>query len=292
MPSNQPLFTPTRPAEPALCVLASSSSGNCSVLTLPAAPSRLSPSPSFLLLDMGLGLRRTRAELARLGLALDDAVAVILTHLDTDHWNPGWARWLPAHTRILAHRRHVEYGTRWGALPRRAEPLDDTLDLPGGITARPALLSHDTLGVTTLRFELPRGDSLGFATDVGRVSPDLVEHLAGVGVLAIESNYCPRLQAASDRPWWLKQRIMGGAGHLSNEQCADAVARIAPARHVVLLHLSRDCNRPEVAAKHHRRAPYTLTIASHEHPTPWVSLSSNKTAPTTSPLPSSHLLPS
>ncbi len=222
---------------------------------------------------MGLGLRRTHAELARLGLALDDAFAVILTHLDTDHWNPGWARWLPSRTRILAHRRHVEYGTRWGALPRRAEPLDDALELPGGVTALPTLLSHDSLGVTTLRFELPGGDSLGFATDVGHVSPSLVERLAGVAVLAIESNYCPRMQAASDRPWWLKQRIMGGSGHLSNEQCADAVARIAPTRHVVLLHLSRDCNRPDVAAEHHRRAPYELTIASHEHPTPWVSLS-------------------
>jgi len=226
---------------------------------------------------MGLGLRRTHAELNRLGLALDDAHAVILTHLDTDHWNPGWARWLPSHTRILAHRRHVAHGTRWGALPRRAEPLDDTLELPGGVTALPTLLSHDDLGVTTLRFELPRGDSLGFATDVGHVSPALVERLAGVAVLAIESNYCPRLQAASERPWWLKQRIMGGSGHLSNEQCADAIARIAPTRHVVLLHLSRDCNRPDVAAKHHRRAPYELTIASHEHPTPWVPLSAATT---------------
>ncbi len=272
MPGSLIPRTPARPAGPALCVLASSSSGNCSVLTLPGLSSALRPSPSFPLLDMGLGLRRTRAELSRLGLSLDDAAAVILTHLDVDHWNAGWSRWLPARTRILAHRRHVEHGVRRGVLPRRVEPLDGAPDLPGGVAAHPALLAHDALGVATLRFDLPGGGSLGWATDVGRVSPGLVEHLAGVGVLAIESNYCPRMQAASDRPWWLKQRIMGGSGHLSNEQCAEAVARIAPVRHVVLLHLSRDCNRPEIAARHHGRAPYALTIASPEYATPWVPI--------------------
>jgi phosphoribosyl 1,2-cyclic phosphodiesterase len=57
------------------------------------------------------------------------------------------------------------------------------------------------------------------------------------------------MQLASNRPGFLKDRIMGGKGHLSNEECIDAVRAIAWPRepeHVVLLHLSRECNCPDL----------------------------------------------
>ncbi|XOV75295.1 MAG: hypothetical protein ACFHWZ_18080 [Phycisphaerales bacterium] len=50
----------------------------------------------------------------------------------------------------------------------------------------------------------------------------------GVDVLAIESNYCRDMQVASDRPEFLKSRIMDGSGHLSNDECLDAVHAISP----------------------------------------------------------------
>ena len=93
---------------------------------------------------------------------------------------------------------------------------------------------------------------------------DLFRH---VDVLAIESNYCPVMQENSDRPEFLKRRIMDGSGHLSNQQSAAAVRAIAPKKHVVLLHLSRQCNTPELAAMGHAGAPYELTVAHHEVPT-------------------------
>jgi phosphoribosyl 1,2-cyclic phosphodiesterase len=138
------------------------------------------------------------------------------------------------------------------------------------VTLEPILLSHDELGVAAFRFSLPCGGTLGFATDLGRVTDELVDHLRGVDVLAIESNYCPVMQAGSPRPEFLKRRITGGAGHLSNEECAVAVARAEPVSEVVLLHLSRQCNTPELASAGHAGAPYRLSLAAQDEATDWI----------------------
>jgi phosphoribosyl 1,2-cyclic phosphodiesterase len=102
----------------------------------------------------------------------------------------------------------------------------------------------------------------------------MIDHLRGVDVLALESNYCPVLQVASDRPRFLKDRIMCGSGHLSNEQCARAVGLIAPRSHVVLLHLSQECNTPELALAGHRDRGYGVTVSSQHEATAWIDFES------------------
>lgn len=247
-----------------LCVLASGSSGNCTVLSL---------ATGLVLIDAGLSPRRTGKMLAALGLGLDQVSDVIITHLDHDHFHSGWGGALPSRARVRLHRRHLGRAAREGMLHHRTEPFEGPFELAGAGVVSPALLEHDSLGVAAFRMEFDGGGSLGFATDVGRPTARLVEHLRGVDVLAIESNYCPKMQAASARPWFLKSRIMGGAGHLSNPQCVRAAQDIGPARHVVLLHLSRECNRPELAAEGHAGAGYGLTISSQDSPTSWIEVS-------------------
>lgn len=262
-----------------LCVLASGSSGNCSVLVTrgPAGrPGRVA------LIDAGLSPSRTRRLLADQGLSLGQVDDIVLTHLDHDHYHHGWNRVRDCKATARMHRRHIGRAERDGRLLSRNEPFEGAFEM-GPITAWSTLLDHDDLGVAVLRFEI-QSDSgvceLGFATDLGRPKPRLVEHLAGVDVLAIESNYCPELQAASNRPSFLKQRIMGGAGHLSNQQCADAVAEIAPREHVVFLHISRQCNEPARVATLHEAADYAWTIASQHEPTQWIWMTA---APRTAP---------
>lgn len=261
------LFThsgsPRTPVAAWLCVLASGSSGNCSVLVTERNGSR-----QVHLIDAGLSPRRTRVALAALGLAFDEIHTVLITHLDHDHWNPNMNNALPERAWFVMHKRHTHAAQRHGMLSRRTHVLEEaTTSLPH-FAVSASLGSHDEHGVCVFRFEFGDGaGSLGFATDLGRVSDRVAAHLAGVDVLAIESNYCPDLQRRSPRPVQLKNRIMGGAGHLSNPQCAEAVSRIAPREHVVLLHLSQECNRPELAAAGHTNASYTLTIASQNAPT-------------------------
>lgn len=251
----------------ALCVLASGSRGNCSLLAW-----RVAARTHYALVDMGLSPRRTRLLLAQAGLGLHQIDLFLLTHLDSDHFHAGWRTALPGDAHVHVHRRHARRAAGAGLLAQRVRTFDEPFEAPGGMAVRPTLLRHDSDGVAAFRFDL-RGCSIGFATDVGRVTMELVDHMRAVDVLAIESNYCPKLQLASARPDFLKQRIMGGSGHLSNEQSVRAVRAIGPRRHVVLLHLSQECNRAELAAREHAGAPYTLTVSSQHVPTRWVRVS-------------------
>jgi len=268
-------------ARAALCVLASGSRGNCSILTyqLPGEPARLA------LIDAGLSPRRTRRLLASVGKDLDQVDDVLVTHLDRDHFHAGWSAGLPPRARVHLHRRHFSRAERLGlhrARPRVMEPQG--FPLRGGLAVRPFAADHDTLGVVAFRLEAP-GLSIGFATDLGRVPGGLVDHLRGVDLLAIESNYCPRMQAVSDRPVFLKRRITGGAGHLSNEECLRAVGRIGPRAHVVLLHLSQECNTPERASDGHLGRCYALTVSSQHRPTAWVKVAAPASAAPVAPPP-------
>lgn len=258
----------------AIRVLGSGSAGNCSVICRTAPDGRR----RALLIDAGLSPRRTLRLLRESDLTLDHLDAVLLTHLDSDHWRIAWRSVLPRSVPILAHRRHRDWGVHQAILPEWTVGFEGPFDV-GGIRVLPAIVAHDDLGVAAFRFELASADgptatppaTLGYATDLGRVTPKLVEHLRGVGVLAIESNYCRAMQLGSDRPWALKQRIMGGRGHLSNHEAVEAVAALAP-RHVVFLHLSRECNRAELVAGLHAGGDYEFTIAEQHRPTRWVRI--------------------
>jgi phosphoribosyl 1,2-cyclic phosphodiesterase len=247
-----------------LCVLASGSAGNCSLLVRGDGPFR-----RVTMIDCGLSPLRTRRMLAGMGLGFDRVDDILVTHLDSDHFHPGWTRALPRHARLHLHARHIRRAVKEGIDTSRVELFDSAFAIPAGVTIHPTLVEHDAWGVVAFRFDFGR-ESLGYATDVGSVTPELIDAMRGVDVLAIESNYCPEMQIASERPEFLKQRIMGGSGHLSNGQCADAVRAIGSARHVVLLHLSRQCNTPERASAAHIGAAYALTVTSQHEPAPAV----------------------
>jgi ribonuclease BN (tRNA processing enzyme) len=254
------------PGGASLCVLGSGSGGNCSVLLVQRDGRR-----DAALIDAGLSPKRTTRLMEERGIALGDVRAVVMTHLDSDHWRPGWGSALPAGVPVLVHERHHAPATAQGLLPAAARPFAESFELMPGVRVAAAVLRHDDLGSSALRFDVDDAGSLGFATDVGRVTDDLVDHLRGVGVLAIESNYCRRMQVESGRPESLKRRIMGGAGHLSNTETARAVERINP-RHVVFLHLSRHCNRADLVADMHAGGEYEFTIAEQFRPTRWVRI--------------------
>lgn len=249
-----------------LCVLASGSAGNSSALLIERGGRR-----SITLIDAGLSPRRTRRLLEEVGASIDEVEDALFTHLDQDHCRASWASGLPAGAMVRVHAAHRARAAGLGLTKRRIATFEDGLELRCGVRVRAVRVAHDALGVAAFRFEL--GDTtLGFATDVGRVSVELEEGLRGVDVLAIESNYCPKMQVASDRPDFLKRRIMGGAGHLSNAECAEAVRRIGVRDRVVLLHLSEQCNDPARAAAAHAGAPYALTISTQHEPTGWIPI--------------------
>ena len=92
--------------------------------------------------------------------------------------------------------------------------------------------------------------SLGYATDLGHAPAAFLLHMAGVDLLAIESNYDEHMTKTSARPAFVNRRNLSDSGHLSNDQCLAAVRAIGELsphgnpRRVVLLHRSDQCNHP------------------------------------------------
>jgi phosphoribosyl 1,2-cyclic phosphodiesterase len=96
------------------------------------------------------------------------------------------------------------------------------------------------------------GANIGFLTDLGHATKLVLERVRPAHALVLESNHDVKmLQDCPRRPWSLKQRILGRHGHLSNEAAADAAEQIMSAelKHLYLGHLSRECNKPELAQR-------------------------------------------
>jgi len=251
------------------CVLGSGSRGNSTLLDLGGGRA-----DRYVLIDCGLSPRATRLRLAALGLGVEDLSAILLTHLDTDHFCSTWGRVVERHDiTVHLHHRHRRRWAGMGLDARRLDLFRAPFDLGADVTVEPILLAHDSLGTVGYIVEHDR-TRLGFATDLGRVPRTLLERFVDLDALAIESNYDPRMQVESGRPYFLKRRIMGGNGHLSNEQSIEAVLEIAERSrlaHVVPLHLSQQCNDPGIIERLYAdRAPDLagrLTISSQHEPT-------------------------
>ena len=268
-----------------LCVLASGSAGNCTVVRTPGG---------VMLVDAGIGPRTAAQRLTGTGVSVADVSAICLTHLDRDHFNHNWVGTIIRRgIRLFCHAGRVADLLRYtfGAEPESDEARafaslvsgfdHETFSPLPGLDVRPISFAHDWDGSHGFLIE-GSGRRIGWATDLGHVPSDLLEMFCGLDVLAIESNYDPQMQQDSARPWFLKQRITGGRGHLSNQQAFDAVRRVLDRcerrglrlpEHVVLLHRSRECNCPDLLrslfARDARIGP-RLTLAEQYARTEWI----------------------
>jgi len=208
------------------------------------------------LIDAGLGPRTITRRLSQININPIDLEAIFVTHLDQDHFRPHWiATALKWRISVFVHEWHLKALSKCrGYLDLcRAGLVRDFDSKPfeawPGLQVRSVRLPHDNKGTIGYRFDSACG-SVALATDLGHVPDEMIECFAGVDLLAIESNYDPQMQISSSRPDFLKQRVMGGRGHLSNQQSFEAVCRISERslsgnpRHIVLLHRSSQCNDP------------------------------------------------
>jgi phosphoribosyl 1,2-cyclic phosphodiesterase len=264
-------------------VLASGSAGNASLLQADGFG---------LLVDAGLGPRQLAGRLAAAGLSWADVHALVLTHTHSDHWHDRTLahlhrRRLPLWCHAEHHAVLMRYAPSFPALhgdglARTYEPGGELVPAPG-LRCRPLPVRHDSGATFAFRFEgkpdlFGQAVSLGYAADLGCWDEPLAEGMADVDVLAVEFNHDVAMQYASGRPARLIARVLGDHGHLSNEQAADFVREVlrrsTPGRlqHLVQLHLSRECNRPELAQVAARAvvrdlaAPVEVHTASQDEP--------------------------
>jgi phosphoribosyl 1,2-cyclic phosphodiesterase len=239
-------------------VLASGSGGNASLVE----------SAGFgVLIDVGLGPRQIATRLAEVGLSWSAVQAVLLTHTHSDHWKD--ATLFRLHRHNIPLWCHAEHHTvlrtysdgflalQEASLVRSFEPRED-FELSPRLRCRALPVRHD--GGATFGFRLEGSAdlfghraALGYVADLGCWDEALAHQLADVDLLAVEFNHDVAMQHASGRAPRLIQRVLGDEGHLSNVQAVALVRAVlacstaARLRHVVQLHLSRDCNRPALA---------------------------------------------
>ena len=223
-----------------LHVLASGSKGNAALVEGPEGS---------VLVDCGISRRALLGRAEELGVDVGRVVAVVLTHEHSDHVG-GLSVFcnrfdgpLFATAGTVAARRYLT------ELPFTLVGHADELEL-AGMRVRTFPTSHDVADPVGLRFSTD-DDALGFCTDTGELGEEALEALAGVRILALESNHDERMLAAGDYPAYLKARVAGPTGHLSNAQAAAALARLVgpDTETVVAMHLSQENNRPSVCVR-------------------------------------------
>lgn len=229
-----------------ICVLGSGSSGNCSLLHLGG--------DRWVMIDAGFSMKQTKLRMRTHDISMDMVNDFLLTHLDGDHFNPAWCRTIARRNiRVHVHKDHVTRAAQAGIPTDCVVPFDNNIDLHG-VNVETIQFAHDALGTSGFIFDTGNV-RFGFATDLGHVPPQLLEKYVNLDAIAFESNYDPTMQLESNRPKFLKDRIMGGDGHLSNQQSMDAIEHIAAQsrlQHIILLHLSRQCNTPSIVRAMYR----------------------------------------
>jgi phosphoribosyl 1,2-cyclic phosphodiesterase len=222
-------------------ILGSGSSGNCAYLE--TAQARI-------LVDAGFSPRQIRQRLATIGRTPENLTAILITHEHSDHIQGliGIAAKLniPIYcNRATKEEFEFQLQTKFncnlfstGASFEIADVLVDTFTIPHDAQDPVGFLLRTT------------GGNIGFVTDLGHMTKLVLDRIRAANVLVLESNHDVKmLQDCPRRSWSLKQRILSRHGHLSNVAAAEAVAQIMSAdlRHLYLAHLSRECNKPELA---------------------------------------------
>lgn len=203
-----------------------------------------------LLVDAGFSGSQIARRLAALEVDPESVRAVVVTHEHRDHargigvaarrW--GWPLYLTRPT-ARACRRLFSGEERLHALPRERLRIGD-------LEVRPFLTCHDAAEPLAVTVAAPAsGLEVGIATDLGRATTSVRHALASCHFLVLESNHDERLLRDGPYPWSVKRRIGGSRGHLSNRLAAELAGELCHPElaGVLLAHLSRECNDPDLA---------------------------------------------
>lgn len=223
-----------------VCVLASGSKGNS--IFVEGGGARV-------LVDAGLCGRELTARLESVGVGPETLDAILVTHDHRDHVSG---------VGVMARRYRLPvysvYDTVrasegvWGKISKITEIEPGSLFTVNDLELYPFSTPHDAC--ESVGFIFKAGDKKGgIATDLGFVTRLVRECLRNCNILVVESNHDETMLIDGPYPWYLKQRIKGRAGHLSNRDCAELLGDIyhEGLQTVVLAHLSEVNNNPEIA---------------------------------------------
>ena len=227
-----------------LCSIASGSSGNCIYVGSEA---------THLLIDAGVSCKRIEAGLRVLELDGRDVDGIFITHEHTDHIGGLGVIARKFEIPIYATRGTIEAMKRTSGLQNVNTELfhevreDEKLVLKE-LTVNPMKISHDA--AQPVGYRISHGSKrVAVCTDIGVYNDYTVECLRGMDALLLEANHDVNMLQVGPYPYYLKQRILGDRGHLSNENSGRLLCRILHdnLKTILLGHLSKENNLPELA---------------------------------------------
>lgn len=227
-----------------LCSIASGSSGNCIYVGSDA---------THLLVDVGISGKRTEIGLRELGLTGRDIDGILITHEHSDHISG---------LGVMARKYEIPIYATAGTI-RAIKAVNGLGDLDDGLfhevqedrkltlkdlTINPMHISHDAAQPVGYRISYG-SKKVAVCTDLGVYNDYTVECLKGMDAILLEANHDVNMLQVGPYPYYLKQRILGERGHLSNENSGRLLCRVLHdgLQTVLLGHLSKENNLPELA---------------------------------------------
>lgn len=254
-----------------LVVLGSGSGGN--VLVVESGTRRL-------MVDAGFSCREIESRLGKVGVDASQFDGLVVTHEHSDHSRG---------VRRFARRHRVPVYATGGTLSAMGweENGFETHNLRSGVPAEignflvePFAVPHDACEPIGVVIQDSAGNRLGLAADLGSRSRLAWGRLVELDALVLEANHDLEMLRSGPYPWPLKQRVASRHGHLSNREAADGIPELDTGglQWVVLYHLSRTNNLPELAAEvvgealDQTRSTAQICVTNQFEPTPWMEL--------------------
>ncbi len=217
-----------------VCNLASGSKGNCTYVESDGAR---------VLIDIGVSPKYVETCLSEMGINPSDIGAILITHEHSDHIK-GVASFAKKYN-VDIWCAEVLRGCLYSQLTGCGDLLktyssDFNIE---DLHVVPFPLSHDS--VACFGYKLIEGDaSVSVVTDLGYCPESVFKIIQASAIVYLEANYDPEMLFACNYPPFLKKRIMGNCGHMSNKDCAYVAERLAYSgtRQIVLSHISENSN--------------------------------------------------
>ena len=227
-----------------LLSIASGSSGNCYYV---------GNSDTHLLVDVGISCKRVENALKDEGIKPSELDGVLVTHEHIDHVKGigvlarkhGVPIYATAGT-IAEMKKMTSLGSIDEGLFHEIRP--DEKILIKDITVDPSSIWHDAADPVCYSL-YGDGKKVSIATDMGNYNDYIVDKLDNSDIMVVEANHDVRMLEAGPYPYYLKRRILGNYGHLSNELSGQLIYRLLNdhVKGILLGHLSKENNMPELA---------------------------------------------